>query len=172
MTNAVSTHRWSSSLLTSLVAATAIAIGMAIYGVAQYVANPTQSPLTLFLHHTWHVIALWLAIYVCVYAALRRFLLGPLNEIYLHLYAVGSGRVRPLRIRTSVKEVAEVVEGVNLMIRRMEQNPNGEVRQQVSRVAEDLRVLAHEHSPADVTLSARLLRSAKALDRARSGLHG
>lgn len=162
--------RWSISSITSFLAAGAVAAGMAVYAIVSYVADPSQSPLNLLLQHTWHVVALGVTIYVCVLVALRRLLVQPIHKIYVHLYGVGSGRLRPLHLDTSVRELAEIVAGVNLMIKRMDRGPEGAARGQVQEVVKDLRDAAHSRAAMDLELASQLTRAAKDLEHALAGL--
>lgn len=156
--------RWSSSLLTSLLAGGAVAMGMLIYGIGQYFADPTLSPMYLLVQHTWHVLALWFLIYASVYASLRHFLFRPINRIYVHLYRVGAGQVSPLRLRTPVRELAEVVDAINIMIRRMENHRYASVETDIRDIAQHLRDVAKSQEHVDAHVSIQLLKAAKKLE--------
>lgn len=101
--------------------AVAIVIGMAAYAVYQYFTMPGMTVQQLLLHHLWHVLALGAVIYMLCWLVFYRVLLRPLQQIYLHLYAVGAGKLEPLVLESNVAEIRTIVEGINLMLRRMEQ---------------------------------------------------
>lgn len=159
------------SFITSTAAAGAVAVGMAAYAVGQYLVDSSQSPVTLLLHHGWHVVALWLLIYGCVMFILHRVLLRPLQEIYVHLYGIGAGRLRPLRLDSRVRELTHIADGVNLMVRRMGIGVDGESRLQVQCVAETLRHLASVHANTDVKLATELTEAAKTLEQSLTDVH-
>lgn len=170
-TTSVRPRHYSVSLLTSLLAAAAIAMGMAVYGVAQYAADPSLSPATLLIEHTAHVVVLWLLVYTCVVLTLHRVLLKPIRKIYVHLYGVGAGRLKPLRLHTSIRELAQIVEGINVMIQRMDIGPEGNARACVQEVAHNLRQVARERATHDVDLATRLTKASKQLEHALGALH-
>lgn len=98
-----------------------IALAMAVFAVFQYFTLPDITLAELVAHHLWHVLALGAMIYVFCWVVFRRALVQPLHQIYLHLYKVGTGRLEPLELPSDIRELQTIVEGVNLMIRRMEQ---------------------------------------------------
>lgn len=109
------------SLLVALWTAAAIAIAMGAYAVYQHFQLPETTLKNLFVHHLWHVLVLGVVIYVACWSAFRQFLLKPLNRIYVHLYGLGSGKMRKLDLHSSVRELQTIVHGINLMIWRLNQ---------------------------------------------------
>lgn len=107
------------SFVTALWMALVIALAMAGYAVVQKMFEPQTTWRSLFIHHLWHVIVLGGVIYLACWMEFRRLLALPLNRIYLHLYAVGKGRLEPLKVNSNIREIRSIVEGVNLMIWRM-----------------------------------------------------
>lgn len=101
--------------------AIATAIGMGAYAIYQYATMPGHTALDLWLHHSWHVLALGAAIYVVSWVAFHKLIVQPLTKIYLYLYAMGTGQLAPLALKSNVTEIRTIVEGINLMLRRMEQ---------------------------------------------------
>lgn len=169
MANEKHEGRWSISLFTSLVAAGATAAGMTVYGFGQYVADPTLSPFALVVEHGWHVLALWIVIYACVMVAMHRILLRPIQKIYVHLYGIGAGRLRPLELDTSIRELVHIADGINLMVRRMGIGVDGESRLQVQYVADTLRQVAHDRAKHDLELATELVDAAKLLEQSLTG---
>lgn len=101
--------------------AIATAIGMAAYAIYQYSTMPGNTVLDLLLHHSWHILAVCAAIYAVSWAALHKLIVRPLMKIYLHLYAMGAGKLEALALESNVTEIRTIVDGINLMLRRMEQ---------------------------------------------------
>ena len=75
----------------------------------------------LFLQHLWHVVLLAGVIHLVCWLVLRRLLGQPLNQIYLHLYAVGKGHLDSIHISSNIREIRSISEGINLMVWRMRQ---------------------------------------------------
>lgn len=109
------------SFLVALWIAIVIALAMGVYGVWQYFSNPGITVRELARHHLWHVVVLGGVIHLSLWACLHCLLIRPLNQIYLHLYNLGGGRVQKLNINTSVAEVQTIMDGINLMIWRLDQ---------------------------------------------------
>lgn len=96
-----------------------IAAAMALYGVFQYFSLPDQTVGGLLFRHLWHVVALGFVIWGVCWFGFRRTLVRPVRAIQRHLYGVATGHVENLRLDTPVREIGSMVEGVNLMVRRM-----------------------------------------------------
>lgn len=111
--------------LASIVAgysAIVIALGMAMYAVYQYVATPDKTVLGLVLEHSLHVIVLGLLIYATLYAVLYKKVVRPIRELYLKLYAITRGNLSSLEIDSNIVEIAEIAEGVQLLLDEMDRS--------------------------------------------------
>ena len=109
------------SFVTALWTAVVIALIMAGYAVLQKALGPQMSWQDLFLQHLWHVVVLGGVIQLVCWLVLRRLLGQPLNQIYLHLYAVGKGHLDSIHISSNIREIRSISEGINLMVWRMRQ---------------------------------------------------
>ena len=118
--------RKSLSFLVAFWAGLAIAASMAAYAVLQYVTTPGVTAGDLAATHLWHVLALAAVIYLLLLAVFRKVILEPLRKVYFHLYGVGTGRLAELQLTTRVNEIQTIVDGVNLMIKRMGQGYDAE----------------------------------------------
>lgn len=105
------------AFVVSVLTAAAIAASMGVYALFQYLTLPDITLKELVFTHLWHVIALGMVIYLFCLLLLRRVLLQPLNEIYLHLYGARGGQLKPLDVKTRVTELQSIVNGINLMMR-------------------------------------------------------
>ncbi len=103
--------------------AVAVGLGMAAYAIYQYATMPGQTARDLLLHHSWHVLVLGAVIYIISWVMIEWVLVRPLEAIYVHLYAIGAGRRSRLEIQSNVREIVTIVEGINLMLQRLEQSP-------------------------------------------------
>jgi len=109
--------------LASIVAgysALAVALGMAIYAVYQYIATPGVTILGLLFEHSWHVLVLGVLIYAILYAVLHKTVVRPIRELYLKLYAITRGNLSSLEINSNIIEISEIVEGVQLLLDEMD----------------------------------------------------
>lgn len=97
----------------------AIAAALIVYAVIQYSLLPEMSAREFFLHHLWHVFVLGAIIHLSCWCVFRALFVRPLNRMYLHLYSLGAGDIRELELKSSVKEIAMVVEGINIMTWRL-----------------------------------------------------
>ena len=119
--------------------AIATAIGMGAYAVYQYATMPGHTVLDLLLHHSWHVLVLGVTAYVVSWIALHKLIVRPLAKIYVHLYAIGGGRLAPLVLKSRVTEIHTIVEGINLMLRRMEQGADAQALEHAQRDISELK---------------------------------
>ncbi len=132
--------------------AAAIAAGMAAYGVYEYAAMPGHTLRELAVEHLGHVLALGLLTYALCWAVFYFLLLRPLSRIYLHLYTVGAGRLNTLELKSNVREIRTIVDGVNLMLSRLKLGADSDAlelaQKRIAEIRETTRQLAtadHEH---------------------------
>ena len=111
--------RFSLSFLVSLWTALSIAAALIVYALIQYLLLPEMSAREFFIHHLWHVFVLGALIHLSCWCVFRVLLFRPLNRVYLHLYSLGAGDIRELDLKSSVKEIAMIVEGINVMTWRL-----------------------------------------------------
>ena len=130
------------SFLMTAWTAIAIALAMGLYGTYQYLTLPDTSLATIAVNHLLHVVVLVSLVYGLTWIAFRKAVLLPLKEVYRHLYGIGAGRLRPLQVQSKVLEVQSIVEGVNLMVRRMEQGFDGETIERFQENIDSLRGVA------------------------------
>ena len=86
----------------------------------EYARSPDAPVRDLLTHHL-----LELSLYGCIlwgitWLVLRSVLIDPVQQIFCHLYKVGGGNQSPLVVATRIREVQSIVEGVNVMVWRME----------------------------------------------------
>ena len=99
--------------------AVTLALAMAAYAALERYQDPQASWMSLGLTHGWHVVALGLLLYAVLVVGFDRLVGRPLRVIHAHLYKVATGRLEILHLDARVKEIAEMVASVNLMVRRM-----------------------------------------------------
>lgn len=145
--------------------AAAIAVSMTTYAVYQYFAMPGMTVADLFLHHLWHVLALGGIIYILCWVIFDRALLQPMKRIYLHLYAVGAGKLEPLELESSVTEIQTIVEGVNVMLSRLKHGADANTIELARQRIEEIKNNVMELSTPDRTGVAEILDALAELER-------
>jgi nitrate/nitrite-specific signal transduction histidine kinase len=154
------------SLVVALWTAGAIALAMGVYATFQYFTVPERTLLELVMEHLWHVLVLGLLIYVLCWLVFRIILLRPLNQIYMHLYGVGTGRLEPLQLSTRIRELQTIAEGVNVMIRRMGQGYDPEAIEHCRNALASLRKSLKKLSPSNRETATEMLQELARLERA------
>lgn len=99
--------------------AVAIGISMAAYALYERQASPSLTWSELAVQHLGHVLGLGVMIYILCWGVFYLLLLRPLNRIYMHLYALGAGQLKPLELDSNVREIRTIVDGINLMLSRL-----------------------------------------------------
>lgn len=155
------TPRKSLSFAVALWTAVAVAVVMAAYAVLEYfVLQQGMTVKELVLRHLWHVLALGAVIHVTCWFVLRHLLVEPLNGIYLHLYAVGQGKLEPLKFDSRLHTIQSIVEGINLMIWRLGQASDTQTvlktKQQIAHLSELAGFLSANEPEAARQLQAQL----------------
>ena len=145
--------------------AVAIAVSMAAYAFYQYFTMPGITATELFLHHLWHVLALGAVIYVLCWLVFDRVLLRPLKQIYIHLYALGAGKLEPLALESNVAEIRTIVEGINLMLRQMEQGADAQALEHAQRVIAELKEAIRQWEVSEPAATSFPLEKLAALER-------
>lgn len=124
--------------------AAVIALGMAIYAVYQYVAMPGKTVLGLVFEHSLHVIVFGLLIYGTLYAVLYRKVVRPIRDLYLKLYAITRGNLSSIEIDSNIAEIAEIAEGVQLLLDVMDRSVPEISLTELSRRTQKIRSIAKE----------------------------
>jgi len=101
-----------------------------------------------------------------VLAVFRTLVLRPLSRIGRHLYDVGMGRLRPLSVRSAVLEVRPLIDGVNLLVRKLEPPSGPGAGIQFLEIIESLRDVARAIAPASPERAAEILDDIAVLERA------
>lgn len=152
------------SFLVALWIAGVIALAMGVYGAWQYYSNPGMTVRELLRHHLWHVLVLGGVIHLSLWACLHHLIIRPLNRIYLHLYNLGGGRIQTLKVKTSVAEVQTIMDGINLMIWRLDQWMDVDALRNMHEQVEEIQALASTLE-ADPTLAETIAEKALVLNK-------
>jgi methyl-accepting chemotaxis protein len=138
-----------------------LGVAMAAYGAVEILRYPEMSKWSVAVTHAWHVVALGVLLYATLLVGFDRTIGRPLQEIHAHLYRVATGKLEPLELRSSVREVADIVGSVNLMVRRMRLHPGDRTTQETAQALRSLARRLHPSAPEDAQI---LLASAAALE--------
>lgn len=90
---------------------------MFIYALFQYATTPDIAVSRLLLSHGWHVAALALLTWGVLHVVLYRKVVLPTRDLYVKLYAVTCGDFRPVEVDTNIREILDIAESVNLMLK-------------------------------------------------------
>jgi hypothetical protein len=129
--------------------AAAIAASMAAYAVYEYATMPGHTLRELTVEHLGHVMGLGLVIYILCWGVFYFLLLRPLNRIYLHLYTVGSGRLKTLELDSNVREIRTIVDGVNLMLSRLKQGADSNALELAQKRIAEIREMTRQLTTPD-----------------------
>ena len=109
------------SLYQIIVAAsvTAVTVGTIFWTTIELASGRPPSARELMLHHVVPAIVIGFIIAVVLSLLLNRFVVEPIQSLFFHLYRIGSGRLDPIDLDTGVDEIQTMVDGVNLLARRL-----------------------------------------------------
>ncbi len=155
---------WSLAVTIAVFTAAVMVVGMAIYGVFQYFLSPGYTVVGLVLEHLSHVLLLGVLIYAMLYIVLLQKVVRPINALCCKLYSFAGGDFRPASIRSDVREINEIAEGINLMLAKIDRSRPEVCLDDLSHGASQLRGLAQKSGPLDLPARELLLEVAKEID--------
>lgn len=98
----------------------AVAVGTISWTAIELFSGQPLSVSELLYHHVVPAVVIGLIIAVVLSLLLNRFVVDPIQNLLSHLYRIGSGRLDPLDLDTGVEEIQTMVDGVNLLARRLQ----------------------------------------------------
>ncbi len=113
-------RHWSLSTVVAFWTAIAIGILFAVYSVFRAATSTEESLSNLFLNDLWQVFVLAGFIHGLTWVIFRHYLLKPIERINGHLYRIGAGHHTEIKLKTKVREMDRIVDGINRMVHRME----------------------------------------------------
>jgi len=158
------------ALVVAVDSAVVIALGMAVYAAYQYITTPGKTVLGLVFEHSWHVIFLGLLIYVTLYAVLYKKVVIPIHDLYQKLYAITRGNLKSLEIESNIVEIAEIAEGVQLLLDEMDSSVPDISLAKLSDDTEKIRLIAKESDALDTAAKDILMSVANEIDEVVRGL--
>jgi len=114
--------RMSLAFAVALLTAVTIAVAMGVYAVIQYYTMPNYTVLGLIAEHGWHVVVLGILSYIVFYTVFYYMVVRPVTKIYLKCYSITKGDYSKLELKSRIKEIQDVADGINIIIWRFEKN--------------------------------------------------
>ncbi len=108
----------------------ATVIGMALYSLAEFLIERPSDWQNFLLHHLLHVALIGVAVWISSMLVIRRFVIEPVDHIFVHLRRVAAGRLEYLDCTVRAREVGGVVASVNHLISRLRRVPDPDVASQ------------------------------------------
>lgn len=127
--------------ITSIVA---VLTGMLIYTAAEFFLSPPEDASEFLTHHLLHALLIAVMVWWILSFLLTKKIVGPVREIFRHLYHVGSGRLEHLELESRIQEIRTVVGGINLLVNRLKEAPD---HHGLKKACEDLAKLRIDLTP-------------------------
>jgi hypothetical protein len=160
--------RSSPTNLLSIIATTcagALLLGSAVAGVCRHILRPDEPLATVFTDVLLPAAVVGVVIAFACWTVFDRLVLRPAKGITRHLYDVGMGRLRPLALRSNVAEIRPLIDGINLVVRRLEPPTEREIALQFERIIESLREVATAIAPDSPGRAAEIMDDIAVLER-------
>ena len=153
------------SVVIDLWVGAAFVVAMAVCAAVEYVRNP-DVPLGLLLsHHVSELLLFGLVLWGISWLVLRAVLITPMDRIYQGLYRIGGGDHSPLVVSTRVREIRGIVEAINIMLWRMEQDVDRKAVNHAREKVVDIRAYINDCEGIDRDKLSQILDEVSALDR-------
>jgi methyl-accepting chemotaxis protein len=153
------------SIVIDLWVGAAFVVAMAVCAGVEYIRNP-DVPLGLLLsHHVSELLLFGLVLWGISWLVLRSVLIEPIRRIYEGLYRIGGGDHSPLVVSTGVHEIQEIVDAINIMLWRMEQDVDRKAVNHARDKVVDIREYINDCEGIDHDKLAEILEQVSALDR-------
>lgn len=108
------------SLVIDFWVSVAFVTAMAICASVEYVRSPDMAVRDILAHHLVELVLYGCLLWGITWLVLRAVLIRPIQQICHHLYKVGGGDPSPLIVASRVREIQNIVEGINVMVWRLE----------------------------------------------------
>ncbi|MCG8600896.1 MAG: hypothetical protein MI807_12195 [Verrucomicrobiales bacterium] len=160
-------NRYSLNLVVVGASFIAVLVGTVSWGVIEYFTGTSHSWSDFFGHHLVPSLVIGLIIWVILSALLQRTVIEPLQQLFAHLYRVGSGRLDSVTLDTRIKEIKTMVDGVNLLVHRLESASGdsafSDAQARLKKIRTELRSMA-DGAGEDSSLFLDVIRELRALE--------
>ena len=117
---------------------TATLIGMGAYTLVELLIVRPANWLDFATHHLLHVALIGVAVWVATIMVIRRVVLDPMDEIFVHLRRIAAGRIDYLDCHARPREIGDVIASINDLVAILRRDPKPDA---VSRALDHLRIL-------------------------------
>ncbi len=129
---------WSLATVVSFHCTWIVALFMGVYGAVETWALGGAWTDALF-RHAFHVALISLGLLVILNIVLHRTVARPIARISAQLYRLGAGAEEMEPIETSIREIQQIVRGIELMRKRRRAGETGSLRESAQPALEELR---------------------------------
>jgi hypothetical protein len=143
----------------------AFVVAMAVCAAVDYIRSPDVPMGLLLSRHLQELLLFGLVLWGISWLVLRVVLIAPIRKIYEGLYRIGGGDHSPLVINSSVREIREIVEAINIMLWRMEQDVDKKAVNHAREKVKDIREYIGACEGLDRGKLTQILDEVSALDR-------
>ena len=113
-------------------------IGMGAYTFVEFLIVRPDDWLNFVTHHFLHVAMIGIAVWISTVNVIRRVVLDPMDEIFIHLRRIAAGRIEYLDCHVRAREIGDVIASVNDLVAMLRRVPEPDA---VSRALDHLGVL-------------------------------
>lgn len=96
---------------------------MILYSAVEFIIDPPPDSSAFVIHHLLHVALIGIAVWVASMIVIQRFVIEPVDQIFIHLRRVAAGRLEYLDCAVRAREVGDVVASVNGLVSRLRRVP-------------------------------------------------
>ncbi len=138
--------RYSLNLAVVATSLISVVVGTGSWTAIEIFTGKAPSTADFVGHHLIPAVVIGLFVWITLTVLLHRTVIEPLKQLFAHLYRVGSGRLDHLDIDSRIEEIQTMVDGVNLLVRRL-QSPSGDgsfsqVQNRLSSIRDNIRSMA------------------------------
>ena len=101
----------------------AVAVGMLLYSLVEYIIERPADGVEFFTHHLLHVLAIGVLGWGVLVFVVGRAVVEPASRIFVHLKRLSAGRLDYLECEVQSREMGEVVESVNSLVGTLKRVP-------------------------------------------------
>lgn len=105
-------------------------LGMALYTLIEFLIDKPDDWANFILHHFLHVAIIGIAVWAASLIVIRRFVIEPVDHIFVHLRRVAAGRLEYLDCMVRAREVGDVIASVNHLVSRLRRVPEPDAASQ------------------------------------------
>jgi len=138
--------RYSLNLVVVTTSLTAVVIGTGSWTAIEFLTGERPSLSDIFSHHLIPAVVIGLVIWITLTALLHRSVIEPIKQLFAHLYRVGSGRLDPIEVDSRIQEIQTMVDGINMLVRRLQSAPENtsfnQAQNRLSKIRGDIRSMA------------------------------